>query len=266
MRAASNTASLSMKFAHHIVRILGIVAGLAIAPCALAQTDSAREARWRAEVEPNIVVGDAQTLKTSAGREFFAIFTEGKQKDIAFVLVHGVGVNPDFGFIGRLRVLLSDAGYATLSIQMPVLAAEGATPEAYATTFPDATTRIAAAHTWLRERGYAKIVLASHSMGAWMANVYFQNTPNSPYAAWIAMGVTGRIMSIGSNSLPILDLYGENDLPPNLSRAWMRRMYLWFARNSKQVMIEKADHHYAGVEKNAANAIVDFARAIGVSR
>ncbi|MGL5003176.1 MAG: DUF3530 domain-containing protein, partial [Casimicrobium sp.] len=96
---------------------------------AIAQTDAAREARWRAEIEPNIVVGDAQTLKTSEGREFFAIFTEGKQKDVAFVLVHGVGVNPDFGFIGRLRVVLADEGYATLSIQMPVLAAENATPE-----------------------------------------------------------------------------------------------------------------------------------------
>jgi pimeloyl-ACP methyl ester carboxylesterase len=227
---------------------------------AVAQTDGAREARWRAEVEPNIVVGDAQTLKSSEGREFFAIFTEGKQKDVAFVLAHGVGVNPDFGLIGRLRVLLADEGYAALSIQMPVRAAENATPESYMTTFPDATARIAAAHVWLRVRGYAKIVLVSHSMGAWMTNVYFQNTPNSPYAAWVAMGVTGRIMSIGDNTLPILDLYGENDLPVNLSSAWLRRMYLRFAGNSQQTMIANADHHYAGREKEASNAIVDFVR------
>ncbi len=225
-----------------------------------AQTDVAREARWRAEIEPNIVVGDAQTLKTREGREFFAIFTEGKQKDVAFVLVHGVGVNPDFGFIGRLRVLLADEGYATLSIQMPVLATESATPDAYATTFPDAASRVASAHTWMRERGYAKIVLASHSMGAWMSNVYFQNTPNSPYAGWIAMGVTGRILSIGSNSLPLLDLYGENDLPVNLSKAWLRRAHLWFLPNSEQRMIAKADHHYASVEKDAARVIIEFVR------
>jgi hypothetical protein len=239
---------------------------LALSALSFAQTDSAREARWRAEVEPNIVVGDAQTLKSKDGREFFAIFTEGKQKTVAFVLAHGVGVNPDFGWIGRLRGLLSDAGYATLSIQMPVLANEGATPEAYQATFPDAASRIASAHTWLTDRGYLKVVLASHSMGAWMSNVYFQNTPNSPYAAWIAMGVTGRIMSIGSNTLPILDLYGENDLPANLSRAWMRRIYLWSAPNSKQVMIEKADHHYAGVESKATEVIVDFVRDISAVR
>jgi pimeloyl-ACP methyl ester carboxylesterase len=242
------------------IRALSCIAMFACATCALAQTDSAREARWRAEIEPSIVVGDAQTLKTSEGREFFAIFTEGKRKDVAFVLVHGVGVNPDFGFIGRLRVLLADEGYATLSIQMPVLVAENATPEAYVTTFPDATARIASAHTWLRERGYAKIVLASHSMGAWMANVYFQNTPNSPYAAWIMMGVTGRILPIGSNRLPLLDLYGENDLPANTSKAWLRRLHLWFLPKSEQTMIAKADHHYAGVEKEVARVIIEFVR------
>jgi pimeloyl-ACP methyl ester carboxylesterase len=247
------------------IRRLTCIVLLACVNCVFAQTDSAREARWRAEVEPNIVVGDGQTLKSNEGREFFAIFTEGKQKDIAFVLAHGVGVNPDFGFIGRLRVLLADAGYGTLSIQMPLLAAERATPEAYVTTFPDAAARLASAHTLLHDRGYKKIVLASHSMGAWMSNVYFQNTPNSPYAAWVVMGVTGRILSIGSNGLPMLDLYGENDLPANLSSAWVRRLYLWFAPNSKQVMIEKADHHYAGVEPKAAEAIIAFVRSFVAS-
>ncbi len=241
-----------------MVRTLSALATLAFAAFVFGQTDAAREARWRAEVEPNIVVGDAQTLKTNEGREFFTIFTEGKQNDVAFVLVHGVGVHPDFGLIGRLRILLADAGYATLSIQMPVLANEGATPEAYQSTFPDAAARIASAHTWMRERGHTKIVLASHSMGAWMSNVYFQNTANSPYSAWIAMGVTGRILSIGSNSLPILDIYGEKDIAPNLSRAWMRRMYLWFSPRSEQTVISGADHHYAGKEKEAASAMIAF--------
>ncbi len=239
--------------------VLTLFAGMLLCVAtSFSQTDSAREVRWRAEVEPNIVVGEAQTIKSAEGRDFFAIFTEAKQKKIAFVLAHGVGVNPDFGFIGQLRVLLADAGYATLSIQMPVLAAEGASPEAYATTFPDAAARLTAAHAWIRAKGYESVVLASHSMGAWMSNVYFQNTPNSPYAAWIAMGVTGRILSMGSNSIPILDLYGENDLSANLKSAWIRRLYLLAQPRSEQVMVKKADHHYAGVERDAAKAIVEF--------
>ena len=232
-----------------------------ISSTAYAQTDSAREARWRAEVEPGLVVGDAQTLTTLTGQPFFAIFTEGKQKQLAFVLAHGVGVHPDFGFIGRLRVLLADAGYATLAIQMPVRSKETTDGNEYVSTFPDATARLASAHAWLRERGYEKVVLASHSMGAWMANVYFQQTPDAPYAAWIAMGVTGRILPLKSNSLPVLDLYGEKDLPANLSKAWLRRAHLMLLPQSQQVMIAHADHHYAGVEADAARAIIDFVSA-----
>ncbi len=228
---------------------------------AFAQTDTVREARLRAEVEPSIVVGDAQTLTTADGRKFFAIFTEGTQKQIAFVLAHGVGVNPDYGWIGQLRVLLADAGYATLSIQMPVRSRETTNGDEYVSTFPDATSRLTVAHEWLRQRGYAKVILASHSMGAWMANVYFQQTPHAPYAAWVAMGVTGRILPLKENSLPVLDLYGENDLPVCLSKAWLRRAHLMLLPQSQQVMIAQADHHYAGMEKEAAQTIIDFTRA-----
>ena len=234
---------------------------------AFAQTDTAREVRWRAEVEPGIVVGEAQTLTTVDGRQFFAIFTEGTQKEVAFVLAHGVGVHPDFGWIGQLRVLLAeagdagDAGYATLSIQMPVRSKETTDGNEYVSTFPDAATRLAAAHEWLRQRGYAKVILASHSMGAWMANVYFQQTPRSPYAAWVAMGVTGRILPLKENLLPVLDLYGENDLPVNLSTAWLRRAHLMLLPQSQQVMVAHADHHYSGVEKEAAQAMIAFTRS-----
>ena len=232
-----------------------------ISSSAFAQTDSAREARWRAEVEPGLVVGDAYTLTTSTGQPFFSIFTAGKQKQVAFVLAHGVGVHPDFGLIGRLRVLLADAGYATLSIQMPVRPKETTDATEYASTFPDATARLTSAHAWLRERGYARVILASHSMGAWMANVYFQQTPDAPYAAWIAMGVTGRILPLKSNSLPVLDLYGQNDLASNLSSAWLRRAHLMLLPQSQQIMIANADHHYTGVEAEATRAIVEFVGA-----
>jgi alpha/beta superfamily hydrolase len=241
------------------IYLLMVSAVVSLLACqSFAQTDSAREARWRAEVEPNIVVGDAQTLKTSDGREFFAIYAEGKQKHSAFVLAHGAGVHPDFAAIGKLRMLLADAGYATLSIQMPVIAAEGATPEKYQTTFPDAALRIASAQSWLRERGHQQIVLVAHSMGAWMSNVYFQMTPRSPFSAWVAIGVTGRIVSIGENSLPILDIYAEKDFESNLRTAWLRRMYLLMFPGSRQVMIANTDHYFVGAEAKLAETIVSF--------
>jgi triacylglycerol esterase/lipase EstA (alpha/beta hydrolase family) len=227
-----------------------------------AQTDTAREARWRAEVEPNIVVGDAQTLVSSDGREFFSIFIDGKQSAVAFVLVHGAGTHPDFGAIGKLRMLLADAGHASLSIQMPVLAAEGATPEKYQLTFPDAARRMTAAHAWLRQRGHQRIVLIAHSMGAWMSNVYFQQTPRSPYSAWVAIGVTGRITSMGENKLPILDIYAERDFDSNLRSAWMRRTYLWLFPGSRQTVIANTDHYFVGAEAKLAEEILNFVQSL----
>src|SRR5688572_4195536 len=86
--------------------------------------DYAREARWRAEVVPNLVVGDAVDLVTPSGRAFLGIHSPGKAGKAAIVLVHGIGVHPDHGLIGTLRMALADMGFATLSIQMPVLGAD----------------------------------------------------------------------------------------------------------------------------------------------
>ena len=91
-----------------------------------------------------------------------------------------------------------------------------------------------------------------------MSNVYFQQTPGSPYSAWGVMGVTGRILPLKENSLPVLDPYGERNLPVNVSSAWLRRAQLMFLPQSEQVMVANADHHDTGAEKAAARTIIDF--------
>lgn len=243
-----------------LITTCGAALVLMLSSLAAAQTDVAREARWRSEVEPGIVVGDAVTLvaESDQRREFFAIFTDGKAKDTAIVLVHGVGVHPDFGLIGKLRVLLADGGYPTLSIQMPVRPKETTDGNEYVGTFPDSTARIASAAVWLKQKGYRRVVLVSHSMGAWMSNVYFQRTASSPYSAWIILGVTGRILPLGQTSVPVLDVYGENDLVPNLNWAWFRKLHLALLPESTQVMISGADHHYGGKEAEVARVILAF--------
>ena len=47
------------------------------------------------------------------------------------MVFHRLGVHPDFGMIGAVRTDLAEAGYVTLSVQMPVLAT-GATRDDYA--------------------------------------------------------------------------------------------------------------------------------------
>ena len=82
-----------------------------------AAQDYEREKRWAAEIVPNIVIGDAVQIP-GVGRTFLGIFTESKIPKTAILLVHGVGVHPDYGVIGVLRAALSDLGYTTLSIQI----------------------------------------------------------------------------------------------------------------------------------------------------
>lgn len=252
---------------------LAVALCVAAAGAAAQQGDYAREQRWADEVVPQLVVGDAVRID-ALGRQFLALHTVGAGTPgqvaarPALLLIHGVGVHPDHGIIGALRARLADAGYTTLSIQMPVLGREVTDGNAYARTFDESTARIEAARGWLRERGARDVVMVSHSMGSWMGNVYFERTPAAPFAAWVCMGITGRIGPMADNRLPILDVRGEQDLP--IVRRWYtvlaRRATLAMHPGSAQIEIAGADHAYAGREGALAAAIVDFVAALPPTR
>jgi pimeloyl-ACP methyl ester carboxylesterase len=246
-------------------RILLLVFSCMLVPAAIA-SDYEREKRWADEVVPGLVVGDAVYLKAATGKDFLALYTEAKDAKAALVIVHGVGVHPDHGVIGSLRVKLADAGYSTLSIQMPIAGAVAKNEDYYPVLFPDAVDRIGVAAKYLRDKGYSKIVLVSHSMGSWMSNVYLNETSDIPYAVWVCMGLTGgyttRVMGIQlpmlSVKIPILDVYGENDLPPVLKAASRRAAAIGDVPGSKQVRIDAADHFYNSRENELASAIAAY--------
>ncbi|QJR12669.1 hypothetical protein DSM104443_03761 [Usitatibacter rugosus] len=230
------------------VAILSCAATLAFAQ------DYEREKRWADEVEPGVVVGDAVWIPAASGRKFLALYAPAKEAKGALVIVHGAGVHPDHGLIGILRAKLTDMGYTTLSIQMPVLAAD-AKHEDYPKVFPDAFDRIARASAWLRERTPAKQVLVSHSMGAYMSNAYLDAAASSPFAAWVCVGRLGPFTG-GARALaqPTLDIYGEQDFPAVLAGAEARRKAL-VGRGSRQTVIAAADHFFVRHEDELARAI-----------
>jgi pimeloyl-ACP methyl ester carboxylesterase len=232
--------------------------------------DYAREKRWADEIVPAVVVGDPLWLELKGGTKFLSLLAEVKGAKVAIVLAHGVGVHPDHGVIGVLRSKLHDLGYTTLSVQMPVAKSEGATvDDYYPGLFPQAGERIATAARHLQSKGYQRLVLVSHSMGAWMSNVYLMETPDPPFAAWVSMGLTGRfwgasLISIpwlniewgaGKLKLPILDVYGEKDLAPTLAGVKQRANALDHIPRSEQAMIAGADHHYTGKENELADTL-----------
>ncbi len=239
--------------------IINILICFLVANSAVA-SDDAREKKWADEIVPQLVVGDAVKLKTRDGPEFLALYTEAKNPKAAVVLAHGMGVHPDWGIVGALRVSLADAGYSTLAIQMPILAAD-AKADDYPATFAEAGERLNAASTWLRDKAQRKIILVSHSMGARMANAYMENISPNLYSSWVSIGITAPYKGIAKITLPILDVYGENDFANVLSDAPARAHAIAKNDHSKQIKVKAADHYFNGKEAELAKVIGEFLEA-----
>lgn len=233
-----------------------LLAGLAAGAAA---QDYEREARWRAEVVPNLVVGDAVDLQGVDGRVFLGLYIEPTGAKTALVIVHGIGVHPDHGVVGALRMALADKGFSTLSIQMPVLAAD-ARAHSYEATFPRAAERIASAANWLNARGYRDLVLVSHSLGSRMANAYFDVVPVALFRGWVTLGLSGEFSRrfAEGRPVPVLDVLGDADLPAVLKHATARKQVAE-STSGKQLTIAGADHFYTGRHPELVAAIAGFA-------
>jgi len=206
-------------------------------------SDYAREKKWADEVLPSVLTGDPVWLAQDNGHKFLGLYTPVEKAKAALVVVHGIGVHPDWGLIGSLRQQLPEAGYATLSIQMPVLQVDAKT-EAYPPTFDDAADRIKLAVAFLKDKGYAKVAVVSHSLGSRMSYHYLSRTPDAAVAAWVAIGTSGA-PDLAKLKLPVLDLYGQNDLPQVVQNAGKRKAGLK-QKGSAQIRVPGADHFFEG--------------------
>jgi pimeloyl-ACP methyl ester carboxylesterase len=238
---------------------LGLLAGwmalFSLSALAAPAADYAREKKWADEVVPGVVVGDPVYLQTPRGHhKFLTLFTPVAGTDKAAIVVHGMGIHPDWGMIGTLRTDLADRGFATLSIQMPVLAAD-AQSDAYPPTFPEAAERIAEAVDFLKAKGYTRLAIVSHSMGSRMSHVYMAGKPDPAVKSWASLGLS--LYDYKNLKLPILDLYGENDLPPVLAKAAARKQSL-VNTDSKQVVVAKTDHFFTGHEGEMVDTVAAF--------
>jgi len=237
--------------------LAGWIALFSLAAFAEPAADYAREKKWAEEIVPGLVVGDPVYLQTPRGHhKFLTLFTPADTGKAAIV-VHGMGIHPDWGMVGTLRTELADRGFSTLSIQMPILAAD-AKSEAYPPTFPEAAERLAEAVEFLKAKGYQRIAIVSHSLGSRMSRVYLAGKPDPAVKSWASLGISQDDYT--AVKLPILDMYGDNDLPPVLAKAGKRKRSL-AAKESKQVMIARADHFFTGREAEMVAAVADFLNA-----
>jgi len=222
-----------------------------------AQADYAREKRWAEEITPAILVGDPVYLALKSGRKFLAIYAPNAGAIAGVIVVHGIGVHPDWGPVNPVRSQLSEQGYATLSVQMPVLAAEER-GDKYVPLFPEAAERLAVAVEFLRGKGLKKVAIVSHSFGSRMTNYFLNHAGGTRIDAWVAIGLSGEFTDPATFKAPVFDLYGEKDFPAVLDHAAERAAAIRGIRGSGQMQVAAADHYFAGMENDLVKHVKHF--------
>ncbi len=215
--------------------------------------DYAREARMADEIVDAILDGDPEWLEAD-GREFLTIYTEADEPATAVIIMHGRGFHPDWAdTVAPLRVGLVEHGYATLSMQMPVLGKEAKYYD-YIPIFHHAFPRIEAGIEFLREQDFEKIVLLAHSCSVHMAMAWIRAQPERNIDAFIGLGMGAtdykqpmhQPFALDWLKVPVLDLYGADDYPAVIRMAPSRKALIEKAGHalSQQAMLPGADHYF----------------------
>jgi alpha/beta superfamily hydrolase len=222
-------------------------------------SDLAKEKRWADQVVDAIIDGDAVWLNDGK-HEFLGIYTEAAEdKERAAIIMHGTGIHPNWEqIIQPLRVGLTEHGWHTLSIQMPVLDNEASHAD-YAPLYDEVPSRIDAAIKYLHANGIKNIVLIGHSQGSAMG-AYYLSKHHDDVKAFVAIGMPGdavdsrmnTLVSLKTISIPVLDLYGSEDLESVLmsDRERMATAKSAGNKNYTQEKVDGANHFFD--DKNEA--------------
>ena len=234
-----------------------LIAGFLLVGASARAQDYERESRWAEQTLAALVVGDPVQLEQKNGHRFLTLYTRAAHERGAIVIAHGRGWSPDYDLYGDLRTQLAEAGYSTLSIQMPVLPSTAKIGD-YLPIFPDADERLALAAGWLRARGAAKIAIVSHSLGATMANHYLIHTPEPGVDAWVFLSIINGLEDMFRIKIPVLDVFGTEDWDVTRYGADERKAQIARIAGSQQVIMAGGQHFYEGKREALAALIVVF--------
>ena len=233
----------------------------------VAASDVDKERRWESQIVDSLLDGEAIKLKDGKGHEFLAIHTgEDLESERAVIVVHGIGVHPDWpDVIYPLRVGLPEAGIPSLSIQMPILPNE-MTGQDYLPLFPQVAGRFDAAINFLVEAGHHRISILAHSMGSTMAAHYLSQSSVPEIERLVVIGMGPGIEGSPINNLealrkirlPILELYGSDDLESVLESAGLREAALHHREGYRIVVTDGANHFYQGFEDELVSQVVSW--------
>lgn len=236
-----------------------IIIALGLYSSAVLSSDTAKEKRWADQIVDGILVGDAVWLQAGTTK-FLGIYAENELENAkgAIILLHGSGVHPDWpDIIQPLRSELPAYGWTTLSIQMPILANDAQYIK-YVPLIKEVPARIDAAIDYLNNKSYQNIIIIAHSLGTSMANSYLAKD-SKRVRAYVAIGMDGvnsgpdelnNFKYLEKIKLPLLDIYGSQDLLPVLNTVKQRKQALRKAgnQNFRQVSVLGANHFFNGLD------------------
>ncbi|MBS1235892.1 MAG: phospholipase, partial [Proteobacteria bacterium] len=237
-----------------------------------AQTTSniKREKNWADQVVDTVVVGEPVWL-SARRHKFLALYAPPAQAGgRGVILIHGRGVHPAWGFVDNLRADIAEASFHTLSLQMPILATD-APFGAYGKTFPEAFERIDAGIQYLKQKGVKHVLLIGHSSGAMTAVAYVAKHPQAPVTGIVAIGLTTfpngpdtmqPALMLKSVHVPVLDIYGANDLHEVLSYNEARRAAAQASGNKgySAVRVPDANHFFTDQYEALKKHVLDWLR------
>ena len=218
-------------------------------------------------------VADADEIVSlrASGSRFIGLYKSARDGAVnetsgVVILVHGMGAHPDWpDVISPLRTRLTESGWSTLSIQMPILSPEESVAE-YGKTLKIANRRIQAAVDYLHAWEVDPIILLGYSFGAAQSANYLASKQPENVAAFVSVSVLSQkfirpkldvFKSIGGINIPILDIYGEEDLADVRRGIDDRRLAA--SKNGhnsfQQIELQQAGHNYLGAERALAEQI-----------
>lgn len=236
-------------------------------------SDLAKEKRWADQVIDAIIDGDAVWLNDGKS-DFLGIFTEAEEdKGRAVIVMHGTGIHPDWQQVVQpLRVGLTAHNWTTLSIQMPILANEAEYPE-YAPLYDEVAPRIDAAIKYLKKNGIESIVLIGHSQGSAMT-AYYLSTSKQDVKGFVAIGMgafaddprMNSIKALEKIQLPVLDLYGSDDLENIMASVESRATAAKKAGNKDYTQVKiTGNHFFDGEEEALVETVAEWLETISKS-
>ncbi len=218
-------------------------------------SDLEKENRMKEQIVDYIMDGDAVFLKSDE-RDFLSIYmvSEAPRVKGGVIIMHGRGLHPNWPeLVYPLRTGLTEYGWNTLSIQVPVLDNDASFYD-YMDILHESHPRINAAINFLKQKDIKNIILLAHSCSVHMAIDWLYQNQNAGVNGFIGIGMgstdIGQPMRkpfpLDKIHIPVLDIYGETDFPSVTKNAARRLKHIRQAgsKKSRQQVISGSDHYH----------------------